>query len=214
MTKYNHRPSRSRRDNTLEKLRTALPVPSASEDDSRFDGGSGYGNGICNPHLVRKEGGEREARCDNCTGDISDGDHQDRLEGGPLANADEVDGDRCGGVGVSKAIERHRESYGSDSQRCQPSEPLEGNEGGAVSVSDEDSIVGTLMNPSPCSVENRPTVAEQNERDKNDEGAGDRQGNGARAVTTDPRKRQATSQRKVGCKIWKECVLELSLIHI
>lgn len=215
MTDYNPRPSRSRRDSTFEKLRVALPVPSVSEDDSRFgtDGG-GYGDGILDAQSERKEGGERESRWDNagggdrCPGDVSGGDHRDRLDRGPLASADDVDGvDRCEGVTVSAATECHRESYGSDSQGCLPSEAFEGNEGSAVGVNnDGDAIVGTLVNPPLGSVENsRPTVAED-EIDQHDVGASGRQGSEGRVATAELRKRPATSQRKVRRKNWMLCM--------
>lgn len=197
MTEYNPRPSRSRRDNTLEKLRVALPVPSVPEDgDSRFDsadGGGDYGNGTRYAQSERKEGGERETPWDNagsgdgCTGEVSGGDHRDRLEGGLLVSGDDVHRvDRCEGVSAGEVTESHRESYGSDSQRCQPSEPLDRSEGGAVivGVSDGARIVGPVSSPPPYSVENGPTVAEE--------------GGGGKAVTAELRKRPATGQPKVG----------------
>lgn len=214
MTEYNPRPSRSRRDNTLEKLRVALPVPSVSEEERRFGtDGDGFDNDTHDAQSKRSEEGEGESfshnvrRGDGCNGDLSDGDHRDRLKGAPLASADDVDGvDRCGGVSVSETTERHRESYGSDSQGCQPSETLEGSEGGAVGVSDGDGIVGALMNPPNSSVENRPTVVEDGNAKNSADGSG-RQGNGGRAATEELRKRPATGQRKVGWKTWTECTL-------
>ena len=215
MTDYNPRPSRSRRDNTFEKLRVALPMPGVSEDDSRFgaDGG-GYGNGILDAQSELKDGGERGS-CwdtagggDRCPVDVSGGDHRYRLERGPLASADNVDGvDRCKGVSVSEATECHRESYGRGSLGHPPSELLEGNEGSAVGVNGGDAIVGTLVNPPPGSVKNsRPTVAED-EKDQHNAGASGRRGGGGRTVTAELTKRPATSQRKVRRKTWTECML-------
>ena len=244
MTEYNPRHSRSRRNNTLEKLRVALPVPDVSEDDHPSAASGGYGIDTRNAQSENNEGRQKENRrdgaqgnpvsADGCAGDFSDGDHhQDRLEGGPLDKVDDDDKgiDRCGetGVGVNEVdrsgeggvsaserateCRRHLEGYGRDSQgrcqspECQPSgqssEPLQGKEGGgAISDGAAGVVADPLIGPPPSSVENRPGVTGDNEKEKNDDGgAGGGQEQGGRAVSADPRKRPATSQRKVEWKV-------------